>query len=224
MYRPRAVVLSGALLLAFAAPADAQDAGWQNMWFWGGQVGITAYETPTSGGTEFAITGGAHWLITGKRGALYLAYDQIFYPNGPVGATSQITDPTSASGTRDVQFDSGRFIQADLVAIPLRGPLQIIVGAGIMLHQITDAVPLGTFASPASLAAAQGVVDDAASRAFGNFLAGFQLRFGNRAAFFGTYRFIPSASGFMITAEQHSLMSGLRIALSGRHEDIRVEN
>lgn len=224
MYRPKAFVLGGALLLAFAAPAQAQDAGWQDLWFWGGQLGITAYETPTSGGTQFAITAGAHWLITGKRGGLHLAYDQIIYPNGPVPATSQIDDPTSATGTRDVQFDTGRFIQADLVAIPLKGHLQILVGAGLLLHQISDPVPMGTFASPDSRNTTQAVVDDAAIRAFGNFLGGFQLRFGSRFAFFGTYRFIPSASNFLISTEQHSLTSGIRIALSGREEDISVHN
>jgi hypothetical protein len=224
MRTSRSFVLGGALLLALAAPAQAQDQGWQDLWFWGGQVGLTAYKTPTSGGTQFAITAGAHWLITGKRSGLFLAYDQIIYPNGPAAATSQVSDPGSATGTRDVQFDSGRFIQADLVAIPLNGHLQILVGAGLLLHQISDAVPMGTFASPVDQQASQDLVNDAAMRAFGNLLASFQLRFGSRFAFFGTYRFIPSASGFLITAEQHSLTSGFRIALSSRQEEVSAQN
>jgi hypothetical protein len=217
-------VLGGALLLALAAPAQGQDQGWQDLWFWGTQVGLTAYKTPTTGGTQLAITAGAHWLITGKRSGLFLAYDQIIYPNGPVDATSRINDPGSATGTRDVQFDNGRFIQADLVAIPLNGHLQVLVGAGVLLHQISDPVPMGTFASPADQAASQSLVNDAAMRAFGNLLASFQLRFGSRFAFFGTYRFIPSASGFLITAEQHSLTSGFRIALSSRTEEVSAQN
>lgn len=227
MHRPRALVLGGALLLTVGAPAQAQEreAGWQDMWFWGGQLGIVAYQTPvTNGGTQFGITGGVHWLITGKRAGLHLAYDQIYYPNGPStlagNPTSQIDDASSASGIRYVQFDNGRFIQADLVAIPLKGHLQILVGAGVLLHQISDAVPMGTFTSPTARDQAQARVDDAAMRAFGNFLGGFQLRFGSRFAFFGTYRFIPSASDFLISSEQHSLTSGIRIALSGRQEDI----
>jgi hypothetical protein len=225
MRRPGAFVLGGALLLAFAAaPAVAQSAGWQDMWFWGVQTGLTAYKTPTSGGTQFAITAGAHWMITGQRSGLFLAYDQIIYPNGPAEATSSITDLNTASGTRDVQFDTGRFIQADLVAIPLKGYLQLLVGAGLLIHQISDPVPMGTFASPLEQQEAQDLVNDAAIRAFGNLLASVQLRFGSRFAFFGTYRFIPSASNFLITAEQHSLTGGFRIALSSRQEDIAAQN
>jgi hypothetical protein len=217
-------VLSGALLVTIAAPAQAQSAGWQDMWFWGGQVGITAYQTPTSGGTEFAITAGGHWLITAKRSGLFLAYEQILYPNGPVAATSQIRDPNSISGVRDVQFDNGRFIQADLVAIPMRGHLQLLVGAGILIHQISDAVPMGAFPSPEAQELAQNAVEDGAIRAFGNLMASIQLRIGDRFAWYGSYRFIPSASDFLISSEQHSLTSGIRIALSGRSEDISVQH
>lgn len=226
MRRLPGVVVLGALLAA--APLHAQGTGWQNMWFWGAQVGVSAYKTPTTGTSiQLALDVGAHWLITGKRMGLYLAYDQLFYPNGPSTApgnpTSQITDPTSGTGVRDVQFDQGRYIQGDLLAIPLNGPLQIYVGAGFTIQNITDAVPMGSFATPDDQAASQALVNDAASRAFLNFMGGFQLLLQSRFTVFGTYEFIPSASNFLISSQQHVFSGGVRIALSGRREDVAID-
>jgi hypothetical protein len=222
---PGVVVLGG--LLA-AAPLYAQGTSWQNMWFWGAQVGVSAYKTPTTnGGTQMAIAGGGHWLITGKRMGLYLSYEQLYYPNGPSTApgnpTSQIIDPTSGTGVRDVQFDQGRYIQGDLLAIPMNGPLQIYLGAGFTIQNITDAVPMGSFATPDDQAYSQSLVDDAASRAFVNFMGGFQLLLQGRLAVFGSYEFIPSARNFLLTSQQHVFMGGVRIALSGRREDVGIQ-
>jgi hypothetical protein len=216
MQTPRAFVLGGALLLAAAAPARAQTSPWQDMWFWGAQGGINLYKTATSTATETAFTVGGHWLITGKRSGLYLSYDQVLYDN----ALGRVNDVTSGTGTRDVQFDNGRLIHADLLAIPIDGNLQLMLGAGVTIHQISDPVVQGTFATPGDQSFSQSVAEDAAIRAFWNLLAGFQLQFGGRFALFGHYQFMPSASGFLVTSEQHTLAGGLRIALSGRIEDI----
>jgi hypothetical protein len=124
---------------------------------------------------------------------------------------------------RDVQFDQGRYIQGDLLAIPLNGPLQIYVGAGFTIQNITDAVPMGSFATPGDQAASQALVNDAASRAFVNFMGGFQLLLQGKFAVFGSYEFIPSASNFLLTSQQHVFSGGVRIALSGGREDVGIE-
>lgn len=227
MRRLPGVVVLGALLAA-AGPLEAQGTGWQNQWFWGAQGGVSAYKTPaTAGGTQLAIMAGGHWLITGRRMGLYLSYDQLFYPNGPSTApgnpTSQITDPTSGTGVRDVQFDQGRYIQADLLAIPLNGPLQVYAGVGFTIQNITDAVPMGSFATPEDQATAQSLVDDAASRAFLNIMAGFQLQMQGRFAVFGSYEFVPSASNFLITSVQHVFSGGLRVSVGGRRAAIGID-
>ncbi len=222
MRRLPGVLLAGALLVTVAVPASAQDeAGWQNMWFWGVHSSVGAYKTATSGGTEFHVGVGGHWFITGKRAGLYLAYDQLFYPNGPASpANGRIADFTSATGFRDVQWDQGRYIKADLIAIPLRGYFQVLAGAGVLIHQISDPVALGTFASPADQDFSQFLVEEAATRAFWNLMVGFQLRLGSQLALAGTYEFIPSARDFLITAEQHVLTGYLRVALGSRREDV----
>jgi hypothetical protein len=222
MRRLPGVVVLGALFAA-AGPLEAQQTGWQNMWFWGVQGGVSAYKTPTTGGTQLAIAAGGHWLVTGKRMGLYLSYDQLFYPNGPVPATSQIADPTSGTGVRDVQFDQGRYIQGDLLAIPLNGPLQVYAGVGFTIQNITDAVPMGSFATPEDQAYSQSLVDDAASRAFLNLMAGFQLQVQGRFALFGSYEFVPSASNFLLTSAQQVFSGGLRVSFGGRREAIGID-
>jgi hypothetical protein len=226
MRRLPGVVVLGALLAA--APLHAQGTGWQNQWFWGIQGGVSAYKTPTTGSSvQLAISAGGHWLITGRHMGVYLGYDQLFYPNGPSTApgnpTSQIDDPTSGTGRRDVQFDQGRYIQGDLLAIPLNGPLQIYVGAGFTIQNITDAVPMGSFATPEDQAYSQSLVDDAASRAFVNFMGGFQLLLQGRFAVFGNYQFMGGTRNFLISSAQNVFSGGVRIALAGRREDIGIE-
>lgn len=223
MRRLPGVVVLG-VLLAAAGPLEAQAPTWQNQWFWGVQGGVSAYKTPTSGGIQLAIAAGGHWLITGKRMGLYLSYDQLFYPNGPLpNANSQVADPTSGTGVRDVQFDQGRYIQADLLAIPINGPLQVYTGVGFTVQNITDAVPMGSFATPADQAYSQALVDDAASRAFLNIMVGFQLQVQGRAALFGTYEFIPSARNFLLTSAQQMFTGGLRVSFGGRREAITID-
>jgi hypothetical protein len=190
------------------------------MWFWGAQGGLLVYKTAATAGSQTAFSIGGHWLITGRRSGLYLGYDQIIFDN----KLGRVDDPSSATGVRDVQFDNGRLVQGDLVAIPIDGNLQIIVGAGVTLYQISDPVVQGTFASPSDQALSQAVAEDAAMRASWNIMAGGQLQFGGRFALFGHYQFMPSARGFIITAETHSFFGGLRIALSGRREEISTQN
>jgi hypothetical protein len=218
MRRRTGILLSGALLATAVAPVHAQAIhSWKDMWFWGGQAGITIYETATSGGKVFAPTFGGHWLITGKRSALYFSYDQIIYNN----ASGVVTDITSGTGSRVVNFDQGRFIQLDMLAIPIDGNLQVMAGLGLTMHQITDPEPQGSFATPDDLALAQSIADDAAIKVLSNFMLGFQLQVGGRFAVFGHYEFMPKASNFLMTSTQHTFAGGLRFGLGSRSEEVQ---
>ena len=209
-------ILLGLALLCGAAQLQAQQRPWYDQWFWGAQGGVQFYETPTTTGVQTAVMFGGHWLITGHRMALLMSYDQILYDN----ATSVIADATSGTGTRTVQFDNGRYIQADLLAMPLKGPLQVMLGAGVIINSITDASVQGTFATPADQQFSQSLASDAATRAFFNLLFGFNLMLGSKAAFFAQYQFVPSTSNFLIDSEQHNIVGGLRYSFGSRKEDV----
>ncbi len=214
MRRLSGILVGGLLVTMTAGPALAQADAWQRKWYWGAQSGAFFYSTPTVS-NQTAFTFGGHWLITSRRSALYLAIDQIFFPNG---ATSQVSDGTAPGGVRTVTFDSGRRLQAGLVAIPSDKKLQVFLGGGIAIHQITDATAQGS----TDLALVQRV-EEAATRAFAFGVAGVQLRFSRRWALFGSYHYMPSSNNFLITSAQHALTAGLRIAISSSHEAVTTQ-
>jgi opacity protein-like surface antigen len=178
---------------------------------------VHRFRTPeASASWETGYTFGAHWLITGHRMGLYMSYDHILYDD----ALSVISDPTSGTGTRSVQFDNGRYIQADLLAMPLRGPIQFLIGVGITIHTISDASVQGTFATPNDQAFSQLLAKDAANRAFFNIMSGVQLMMGPRLAVYASYEYLPSTDNFLLSDEQHTFVGGIRYSFGSRREDI----
>jgi hypothetical protein len=210
-------MLLGVAMVCAAAPVSAQNQPWVDQWFWGAQGGIQRFRTPeASASWETGYTFGAHWLITGRRMGLYMAYDHILYDN----ALSVVSDPTAATGTRTVQFDNGRYIQADLIAMPLRGPLQITIGAGFTIHNISDAAVQGTFATPDDQALAQQIVENYATRAFFNLMSSIQFMLGPRAAVYVSYEFLPASDDFLLSSEQHTFGAGIRYSFGSRREEV----
>lgn len=213
----RVVLLSGLALAAFSpAPASAQSDAWKQKWYWGGQGGIFMYQSRTDSTRQFAITAGGHWLITGKRSALLIGFDQILFPDS---STSSIADNTTFSGVRLVDFTAGRRIQAVLYAIPSDSWLQIMLGGGFAIHQIVNAAPQGPFANLAEQTNAQNIVAQQDTRAFAVMSGGLQLRLG-RWALFANYQYMPSARNFLLSSEQHAATAGIRFALTTSHEDV----
>ena len=210
------VILVAVLATTLTSTATAQKRSWQHRWFWGASGGAYIFETATQG-TDAAATVGGHWMITGKRSALYLGFDQIIFSSNTTAAIPDATDP---SGLRTVTFDSGRRIQALLYAIPSDTKLQIYLGAGFAIHQITDAQAVAATVQEAQ--SFQSRIDDVSTKAFAILSGGFQLRSG-RWALFGQYQYSPSSDDFLITSEQHAFSGGLRFSLTSAHEVISTD-
>jgi hypothetical protein len=219
MMRRTSQLLALALAVGTTA-ASAQSNAWQRKWYWGGQGGMVFYTTPRMTGTQTAITGGGHWLITGKRSALYLAVNQIKYADSSITA---VADQSAAAtlGLRDVTFTSGHTIQAGIYIIPTDSKVQLLVGGGFAINEITDAQPVYTTLTPTAqeITAATLAVDDATTKAFLWVSGGLQMRFG-RWALFGQYTFMPAAKDFAINAGIQDVTFGLRFALASAHEDV----
>jgi hypothetical protein len=217
----RSLILSAFALLTTAAPALGQSDVWQRRWFWGAQGGVLAYESPVVTGRKFAPTFGGHWLITGKNSALYVSYDQILFLDS---AQSAIVDASAIAtgGIRLVDFSKARRIQASVFAVPMSGNLQIMIGGGFAINQITDATPQGPFATLQEAVNATNSVAEVDTKAFVVLAGGVQYRYGKWAVF-ANYNFMPSSKDYLITSSQHTLMAGIRYALAGAHEEISTD-
>ncbi len=201
-----------AVFLFTSANLSAQDDSWQRRWYWGAQGGVALQGGNTAG------TVGGHWLITGKRSALSMGFDAIFFEGG---SSEIVTNAQSATGASTVGYSKGRRLQLILYGIPNDNKLQVYGGAGIAISQITDAQPLNTL-STAEFNGALNRIEELDTKAFLVFVAGAQLRMG-RTALFGEYKLFPATDTFLIQSDQHQISAGIRYSLTHANEEIQVE-
>jgi hypothetical protein len=220
MRRHQWVIVSLAAL-SFATPAFGQADAWQRKWYWGAEGGIYSYKDALTSTRKFVPAVGGHWMITGRRSALMIAFDQVLFKDS---TQSAIADPSAVTtgGIRLVNFTTLRRIQAEIFAVPMDGPLQIMVGGGFTIHQITNGQPVGPFTTLQDQQNASGVVSDAATKAYVVYAVGAQYRI-SRLAVFAMYNYSPGANDFLITSDSHTLMAGIRWALTNAHEDVTAE-
>src|SRR5216117_3438444 len=57
---------------------EQRSSDWQHKWYWGGEAGILVFRTNYDS-YSFEPTFGGHWLITGKRTALYASFEQSLF-------------------------------------------------------------------------------------------------------------------------------------------------
>lgn len=212
----RTLILSAFTLLAMAPPLFGQADSWQGKWFWGAQPGVFYYSSPLTGDRKLAITAGGNWLITGKRSALYIGFDHVIFRDS---SQSAISDPTAPNGIRFVDFSRGRRIQATVFAIPMDKQIQVMLGGGFAIQQLTDAAAQGPFTTLQEAINANNTVAELDTKAFLVMAAGVQYRVG-RLAVFANYNYMPSSRDWLITSDQHALMAGVRYLLTNAHEDV----
>lgn len=218
--RTVSAILIGAALFATAAEsahAQRAEADFQNKWFWGGQAGLFFYRTPIES-WDAAIDVGAHWLITRRRTALYLALDELIFPTA---ARSVVANPASPNGFSEVAFDRGRRLQISLMAVPMSTNIQLMFGGGFTIHQVTNAEPVGAFGSETEQQTALRNIDATDTKAFALLAGSAQIWYG-RLALFGNYQFMPAGRDFLISGSQHVTTGGLRIAFGAAREDVAV--
>lgn len=230
MYKP----LTGLALctVVMATPLTAQGDSWQHKWFWGAQASLIAFKQPpntallVSGaqpGWSTALAVGGHWLITGGKSALYVAYDHILFDQ-PDGAsdTSAVVDRSSLTGIRDIEFSTGRRIQAHVYIFPLENYIQPYLGGGFSINQVTNGAPLAGDLATMTPSQIEGVfrsVDLLSTKAYPVFTGGLQLRLG-RMAIFGHYQFMPQSQNFLLTSAQHVFGTGVRWSLTSSREEV----
>jgi len=191
-------------------------------WFWGAQGGVFISKTNVQGTTYDPMIGG-HWLITARRTALYVAYEQaVFLGDDP----AVITDPNSNTGLRDVTFHDMRRLMFGVMAFPTQKVIQPFAGGGFALMQVLNPLVDCSGSTPNSdcptlsdQIAAQDRAQEAASKAFFWLSGGVQISYGKLSAF-GQYILTSSARGFLLNGTTNSLQGGVRYSLGTAKEGI----
>jgi hypothetical protein len=216
------LAIAALLLAPLAQPVSGQETyDRSHRWYWGAQAGGILYQT-NDVGYFFDPIIGVHWLITGKRSALYIGGEQAFFL---ADARATVVDPTSGSA-HDVTFNQVRRLFVGVLAFPLQKRIEPFAGGGFALVNVQNPVPdcSGTTANnqcatATDAAAAQALADDAASKAVAWFMGGVQINIG-KLAVYGQYMISSAASNSLLLGATHTIQGGIRYSLGSAKEDV----
>ena len=191
-------------------------------WYWGAQGGAFVSKTNTQPLVYDPIVGG-HWLITSRRTALYVAYEQAFFLTD---AKAVIADPNSSNSSvgpsfRDVSFNDMRRLMFGVLAFPAQKVIEPFGGGGFALMQVLN--PVADCSSGCTLSEATEAADrvhEASSRAFFWLMGGLQINYSSKLNVFAQYVLTSSAANFLIDSNTHTLQGGVRVAMGTSKEGI----
>ncbi|HEY3220120.1 MAG TPA: outer membrane beta-barrel protein [Gemmatimonadales bacterium] len=206
----------------FIPPQQGRGFGRQYQWYWGAQGGAFVSKTNTQPYVYDPIIGG-HWLITARRTALYVAYEQAIFLSD---ANAVIFDPGSSgcsigSGPcRDVTFHDMRRLMFGVLAFPTQKVIEPFGGGGFALMQVLNPVVDCPGCSFGQFQAADDRAHDATSKAFFWLMGGIQINYSSKLNVFAHYLLTSSAANFLLESNTHTLQGGVRLSLGTAKEGI----
>jgi hypothetical protein len=206
----------------FIPPQQGRGFNTQFQWYWGAQGGFLLSKTNTQPYVYDPMVGG-HWLITSRRTALYVAYEQAFFLTA---AQAVIYDPGSSSssvgpGFRDVTFKDVRRLMFGVVAYPTQKIIEPFGGAGFALMQVLNpTVDCSRCTSLGEATQAADRVHDHASKAFFWLMGGLQINYSSKLNVFAHYLLTSSAANFLLEGNTHTIQGGIRLSLGSSKEGI----
>jgi hypothetical protein len=161
-------------------------------------------------------------LITARRTALYLAYEQAMFL---ADAHAVIFDPNSANSSvgpafRDVTFSDVRRILFGVIAYPSQKVIEPMAGGGFAIQQILNPQVDCPGCTLGEATEAADRVADASSKAFFWVLGGLQMNYSSRFNIFAQYMLTSSSAEFLLDGNTHSLQAGVRYSLGTSKEGI----
>ncbi len=206
----------------FIPPQQGRGFSRQYQWYWGAQGGFFVSKTNTQPYVYDPIIGG-HWLITARRTALYVAYEQAIFLSD---AQAVIFDPSSSSSSvgpafRDVTFHDMRRLMFGVLAFPTQKIIEPFAGGGFALMQVLNpTVDCSSCATLGEAVEAADRVHDQSSRAFFWVMGGLQINYSSKLNVFAHYLLTSSAGNFLLESNTHTLQGGVRISLGTSKEGI----
>ena len=205
MQKLRAVAVAVIAVAVASTEATAQSSrNFEDSWFWGAKAGINTFSQPGFGNTS-TMNLGLDWLITRKKGGLYVSGDQSIFERDVA-----VFDPASNQGQRTVRINDLRRLTFAGVAFPKRfGGVIPYGGIGYMIAvagdarigiDSTDTFPTNAFVDE---------VDQLRSRGSVLGMLGVQIQT-RRAAIFVQETMLPSNRGFIFPSVLSFFEFGIR--------------
>ncbi len=151
----------------------------QNSWFWGVKAGGTFISAPSNSNVTSGMAG-IDWLITRKRGGVYMSLDQSFLSQNAV-----LADAVNPGETPTVvNLKDMRRLTVAIMGYPgdwVR--FHPYVGLGVTYSSVTQVVPQTAYASTDQYTLAQTIIQQYKSVFSPTLLLGGQMQYRNAAVF-----------------------------------------
>jgi hypothetical protein len=205
MQKLRAVAVAVIAVAVASTEATAQSSrNFEDSWFWGAKAGINTFSIPGVGNTSTANLG-IDWLITRKKGGLYVAGDQSIFEK-----EVYFLDPTSNNGQRTVVVNDLRRLTFAGVAFPKRfGGIIPYAGVGYMIAVAGDARIMVDSGDTQPTNSFVDGVDELRSRGSVLGMFGVQVQT-KRMALFAQETLLPSTNRFMFPSVLSFFEFGVR--------------
>src|SRR6266566_2039714 len=194
---------------------EQRSSDWQHKWYWGGEAGILVFRTNYDS-YSFEPTFGGHWLITGKRTALYASFEQSLFIS-PRHVT--IVEPSGAVTPGNVQFANLRRIMVGVLAFPAQLRVEPFAGGGFAIMEALNVQVSCASCTGSDLGQLQDEADRAATKAFFWWMGGVDIKQG-RLALYGQYILTSAAANFLIQGTTHTFQGGVRYSLGSSKEGV----
>ena len=188
---------------------------WSRQWFWGGQAGVIVFNTAYDG-LSAEPTFGGHWLITAKKTAMYVAYEQSFFITD---RHATIIEPDGTLEPGNIAFRGMRRLMMGVLAFPVQKAMQPYGGGGFAIMEILNPTATCTGCTISNFALTQQAADNAGTKAFFWWMAGLDVRQG-RLSLYGHYILTSSARGFLINGVTNTFQGGIRYSFGSSREDV----
>ncbi len=194
---------------------ESRSSDWQHKWYWGGEAGILIFRTNFDS-YSFEPTFGGHWLITGKRTALYASFEQSLFIS-PRHVT--IVEPSGAVSPGNVQFNNLRRIMVGVLAFPAQLRVEPFAGGGFAIMEALNVQVSCASCTGSDLGQLQDEADRAATKAFFWWMGGVDIKQG-RLALYGHYILTSAAANFLIQGTTHTFQGGVRYSFGTAKEGV----
>jgi hypothetical protein len=204
------------LTIAVAALALAPQIGsaqlgrrFENAWFWGAK-GTGIFYSTAAARDQLALGGGIEWVITRRRGGLYLSIDHALMTERAQYVNADLLPDTVLV---DVEMqDIRRYNMAAMIFPDLGRWIRPYVGLGASLTQVSRVTDLSTYNSPEEQLSTQWLIYDYKAALSPLTIVGVQLRL-PLASIFGQATAMATPERFFLRGGHtftYSLEAGIR--------------